>query len=61
MHELKDNINPVFKSKRNVPFLILESVNQELEYLEEMGVTSKVEYLDWVSPTIYVKNKEQET
>ena len=32
--KLKDNIRPVFKAKMNVPFLALDSVNQELERLE---------------------------
>lgn len=37
MHENQDNIRPVFKPKRNVPFSTLDSVNQELEHLEKSG------------------------
>ena len=36
--ELKDNVRPVFKAKRNVPFSALDVVNQELERLEKIGV-----------------------
>ena len=57
--ELKDNIRPVFKAKRNVPFLALDAVNQELEYLEKMEVISKVDNSDWAAPTVYVKKKNK--
>ena len=55
--ELKDNVKPVFRPKRNVPFAALESVNAELERLEDLGVISKISYSDWASPTVYIRKK----
>ena len=57
--ELNDNIRSVFKAKMNVPFTTLDSVNQELERSEKMGVISKVDYSDWATPTVYVKKKNK--
>ena len=36
--ELKDNVKPVFKPKRKVPFSPLETIDKELRRLEEHGV-----------------------
>ena len=47
----------IFKPKRDMPFVILEPINKELKRLENLGVLSKVEYADWTSPTVYVKEK----
>ena len=55
--ELKDNVKPVFKPKRKVPFSSLETIDKELRRLEENGVIKKVLYSEWASPTIYVKKK----
>ena len=59
--ELKDNIQPGFKKKRNVPFVSLLQINEELDRLERTGVLLKIEYSQWASPTVYVKNKSKET
>ena len=50
--QLKDNVRPVFKAKRNVPFSALDAVNQELERLKKMGVISKVDFSDWAATTV---------
>lgn len=55
--EVKENVKPVFKPKRKVPYAALETVNQELQRLEEMGVISKIGYSDWSSPVVFVKKK----
>ena len=55
--ELKDNVKPVFKPKRKVPFSSLETIDKELRRLEENGVIKKVDYLEWASPTVYMKKK----
>ena len=55
--ELKDNVKPVFKPKRKVPFTSLETIDKELWRLEEKGVVKKVDYLEWASPTVYMKKK----
>ena len=48
--KLNDKAIPVFKPKRNVPFSALEAVNKELERLEKIGVISKINYSEWISP-----------
>ena len=55
--ELKDNVKPIFKPKRKVPFSSLERIDKELRRLEENGVIKKVNYSEWASPTVYVKKK----
>ena len=58
--ELKPNIQPVFKKKRNVPFESLNQIDEELDRLAQVGVLSKVEYSECASPTIYIKKKSKE-
>ena len=55
--ELKDNAVAVFKPKRSVPLAALESINKELERLENLGVSSPVDYSEWSTPTVNVKKK----
>ena len=40
--ELKPNIKPVFKKKRNVPFALFNQIDEELNRFEQIGVLSKV-------------------
>ena len=54
---LKDNVKPVFKPKRKVPFSSLGTIDKELWRLEENGVIKKIDYLEWASPTVYMKKK----
>ena len=44
--ELNENLQLVFKKKRNIPFASLKQINNELERLEKMGVLSKVDNYD---------------
>ena len=55
--ELKENVKPVFKPNRKVPFVALEPVNEEVERLEKLGVILKINYSDWASPTVFLKEK----
>ena len=57
--ELKENVKPVFRTKRKAPFSALDSINEKLERLEKIGIISKVNYTDWASPTVYSKKKNQ--
>ena len=49
--ELKENLKSVFKPNWKVLFAALEQVNEDLEILEKLGVLSKINHLDWASPT----------
>ena len=49
--ELKENVQPVFKKQRDVPFASLKQINGEFNRLEKMGVLFKVDHSDWDSPT----------
>ena len=44
--ELKENSRPIFRKKRNVPFTATEKINQELDWLVNTGILSKVEFSD---------------
>ena len=48
-------MKPIFKFKRNLPFVVLEPINKELERLENLGVLSKAEYSYKVAPTVCEK------
>ena len=58
--KLKQNVQPVFKRKRNVPFASLDKINQGLYRLENVGILSKTEYNQWAAPIVYVKKKSGE-
>ena len=55
--KLKDNVKPVFKPKKEVLFLSLETIDKELRRLEENGVIKKVDNSEWALSTVYVKKK----
>lgn len=55
--EVKENVKPIFKRKRNVPFGVLEQTDKELERLENLGVISRIEFSEWACPVVYVKKK----
>lgn len=54
--QLKENIIPVFKSKRGVPFAVMEAINKELNRLDTLGVILFTDYSKWAAPVEYVKN-----
>ena len=56
---LKQNVKPVFKPKRNVPFSSKEDIEIELQRLQENGVVEKNDYSEWASRTVYVKKKNK--
>ena len=55
-----EQVQPAFKKKRNVPFVSLEQINEELDRLIKTGVLSRLEYSEWAAPTVYVKKKSKE-
>ena len=52
--KLKQNMQPVFIRKRNVPFASLDKINQELDRQENVGIQSKTEHNQWAAPVVYV-------
>ena len=55
--KLKQNMLPVFIRKRNMPFVFLDKINQELDRLENVGILSKTEYSQWAVPVVHLKKK----
>ena len=55
--EVKENVMPVFRPKRPVPYASLEIIDKELGRLEKLGVIEKTDYSPWAAPTVYVKKK----
>ena len=58
--ELQVDVQPVFKKKRNLPFVSLEQINEKLDRSVKTKVQSKLEYNERTAPTVYVKKKPQE-
>ena len=58
--KLKQNMQPVFIRKRNVPSASLDKINQELDKLGNVGILSKTEYNQWAAHVVYVKKKSGE-
>ena len=56
--EVKENVMPVFRPKRPVPYASVEIIEKELGRLEKLGVIEKADYSPWAAPAIYVKKKE---
>ena len=52
--QLRPNSKPVFIKERNVPYALLDKVNQELDSLEQSGIISKIETSDWGSPLVII-------
>ena len=56
--QLKEGTRPVFLRPRSVPFALKESVEQELERLEQNGTLCRVEHSEWASPIVPVLKKD---
>ncbi|XP_058817794.1 uncharacterized protein K02A2.6-like [Topomyia yanbarensis] len=54
---LRQDIQPVFRGKRPVPFAALESIETELNRLEKLEIISPVAYSDWAAPIVAVRKK----
>ena len=57
---MKDDAQPVFKKKRNVPFAAQEQTNKELDRLEQTGILSKTDFSKWAAPGVHVKKKSKQ-
>ena len=58
--ELNDNTQSVFQKNRNVPLASLKQINEELDRWVKTGELAKLQYSDWVAPTVYVIKKSKE-
>lgn len=54
---LKENVVPVFKPKRSVPFAVVELINKELNRLASQGVISSTYNSEWETPPLCVNKK----
>ncbi|VDO48433.1 unnamed protein product [Heligmosomoides polygyrus] len=52
---LLPNTRPVFCSSRPVPHATLESVERELNRLQEMGVITPITHSQWAAPIVCIK------
>ena len=55
--QVKDHAQPIFLKKRNVPFVALEQMDEELDSLEKAGILSKTDFSEWAAPTVYVRTE----
>ncbi|XP_053698915.1 uncharacterized protein K02A2.6-like [Sabethes cyaneus] len=53
--ELKEQCKPVFCPKRPVAYAMLDTVNQELDRLEQLNIISPVDYSEWAAPIVVVR------
>ena len=56
--QLKEGARPIFLRLRSVPFTLKESVEQELERLEQNETLCCVEHSEWASPLVPVPKKD---
>ena len=42
--QVKNNAQPIFKTKQNVNFVAREQINEELDRLEKAGIPSKTDF-----------------
>ena len=58
--ELLDNVKPVFKKKRSVPFASVQKIDEEPDRLIKTGIPTPVDYSEWAAHTVYVKKKSKD-
>ncbi|KAH9581803.1 hypothetical protein MS3_00008831 [Schistosoma haematobium] len=52
---LKTGAKPVFRPKRPVPYATLQTVDEELNRLQQQGVITPVSYSAWTAPIVIIK------
>lgn len=52
---LKEDAKPVCHKVRNIPFAIRETVQQELQRLEDNGIIEPIESAEWLAPLVVVR------
>ena len=50
--------NPSFFRPRPVPFALKDSIDQELDRLENADIITNVRYSDWAAPIVVVPKKD---
>ncbi|KAL3123611.1 hypothetical protein niasHT_002502 [Heterodera trifolii] len=55
---LNDDARPIYRKARPVPYNSMDVVERELARLENLGVISKVDHLDWAAPILIVKKAD---
>ena len=55
--KLQDGAKPIFCKARPVPYALRQTVEEELDRLEKLGVVKKVERSYWASPIVCVPKK----
>ena len=55
--KIKENVTPIFRLERKVPFAAEASISKELDHLDQIGMLTKTDYSELTSPTVYVKKK----
>ena len=54
------NARLIFLKKPNVPFAVVEQINEELDRLERTGILSKTDFSEWAAPTVHVRKKSNQ-
>ena len=52
--QVQENASPVFCKARPVPYSLRETVGQELDRLQDLGIIERVEHSEWASPIVVV-------
>ena len=55
--KIKENVMPIFRPERKVPFAAKASISKKLVCLEQIGMLTKTDYSEWGSPPVYGKKK----
>jgi hypothetical protein len=55
---LKQNVNPVYRHARPVPYASVPAVEQELGCLLSLGVIKPIRHADWAAPVMVVKKPD---
>ncbi|XP_040158056.1 uncharacterized protein K02A2.6-like [Anopheles arabiensis] len=53
--QLKEDARPVFCPKRPVAYAMIETVNKELDRLEQLNIITRVDFSEWAAPIVVVR------
>ena len=56
---LQENVKPVYRKARPVPYALKQPLEEQLDSLEKQGILKKVEHSSWATPVVLVPKPDK--